>query len=108
LTQINDDPERKAATPAFNWEVDEDITKIIGIIINQRGGETFKILDVAFLGEKFVLRHPHCYHHIYYIYIYIYVTHINDNWSTYKSKYYIRWTLLFIVLKVDIDHISNY
>jgi hypothetical protein len=27
LTQINDDPERKAAPPAFNLEVDEDITK---------------------------------------------------------------------------------
>lgn len=27
LTQINDDPERKAAPPAFNEEVDEDITK---------------------------------------------------------------------------------
>ena len=27
LTQINDDPERKAAPPSFNVEVDEDITK---------------------------------------------------------------------------------
>lgn len=27
LTQINDDPERKAAPPAFNVDVDEDITK---------------------------------------------------------------------------------
>ena len=27
LTQINDEPERKAAPPAFNVEVDEDITK---------------------------------------------------------------------------------
>lgn len=27
LTQINDDPERKAAPPAFNVSVDEDITK---------------------------------------------------------------------------------
>lgn len=27
LTQINDDPERKAAPPSFNLEVDEDITK---------------------------------------------------------------------------------
>jgi len=27
LTQINDDPERKAAPPSFNTEVDEDITK---------------------------------------------------------------------------------
>jgi len=27
LTQINDDPERKAAPPSFNVDVDEDITK---------------------------------------------------------------------------------
>jgi hypothetical protein len=27
LTQINDDPERKSAPPAFNVDVDEDITK---------------------------------------------------------------------------------
>ena len=29
LTQINDDPERKSAPPAFNVDVDEDITKNI-------------------------------------------------------------------------------
>jgi len=29
LTQINDDPERKAAPPSFNVDVDEDITKNI-------------------------------------------------------------------------------
>lgn len=29
LTQINDDPERKAAPPSFNVEVDQDITKNI-------------------------------------------------------------------------------
>ena len=28
LTQINDEPERKAAPPAFNVDVDEDITKM--------------------------------------------------------------------------------
>ena len=29
MTQINDDPERKSAPPAFNVDVDEDITKNI-------------------------------------------------------------------------------
>lgn len=57
LTQINDEPERKAAPPAFNVDVDEDITKYVKKTVQMLNPEIKNTNKQLFgdLWEKFRL-----------------------------------------------------